>query len=166
MKRSSSGIVDTGDLNQVWIFGIYNFAAPISEASILIFMKKTGIGPLGENISCRYLQERGFEVVERNYNKKQGEIDIVAKKGRSLHFIEVKSVSWNFGAGEVEERGIRPEENMHANKLKRVFRAVQIYLMEQHVPSDTLWQIDAIFVFIDDKQKKSAVEYYEHIGLE
>jgi putative endonuclease len=127
---------------------------------------RSKIGALGEDIACKYLVERGYEVVERNYNKKQGEIDIVAAKGKSLHFIEVKSVSWNFAWGTIAERGIRPEENIHANKLKRLFRAVQIYLMERRVPKDTLWQMDALFVFIDQKRKKSAVEYYEHISLE
>lgn len=128
--------------------------------------RKSKVGPLGEDIACKYLIDRGFEIVERNYNKKQGEIDIVAKRGESLHFIEVKSVSWNFRRGEIGERGIRPEENLHSNKLKRLFRAVQIYLMERRIPKEMLWQMDALFVFIDQRIKKSAVEYYEHISLE
>lgn len=127
---------------------------------------RSKIGALGEEIACKYLVEKGFEVLERNYNKKQGEIDVVAKVGSSLHFVEVKSVSWNFGRGTIAERGIRPEENMHHNKLARLFRAVQIYLMERGVPKGTRWQMDALFVFIDQKRKKSAVEYYEHISLE
>jgi putative endonuclease len=124
---------------------------------------KTGL--LGEDIACRYLVERGFEVSERNYRKPQGEIDIIAFKENSIHFVEVKTVSWNFGRAEMGERGIRPEENIHANKLVRLFRAIQIYLMERRTPKDAAWQIDAVFVFLDQKRKKSSIEYYEHISL-
>ena len=90
----------------------------------------------------------------------------MAGRGGSLHFVEVRTGSGNFMRGEIGERGIRPEENMHKNKLQRLFRAVQIYLMERRIPESAKWQMDALFVFIDQKRKKSAVEYYEHISLQ
>ena len=75
-------------------------------------------GDLGEDIACKYLAKHGYRILERNYLKPWGEIDIVAEKSNLLSFIEVKAVSresasWpihpeNFSKGE-----IRPEENMH-----------------------------------------------------
>ena len=55
--------------------------------------EKQKIGRLGEDIAIKYLQNKGFLVIGQNYLKKCGEIDIIAKKDRVLHFIEVKTVS-------------------------------------------------------------------------
>ncbi|TSC70571.1 MAG: putative endonuclease [Parcubacteria group bacterium Gr01-1014_46] len=54
---------------------------------------KQKIGQIGEDDACKYLTGLGYKVIERNYLKKWGEIDIVVKKGNKLHFVEVKSVS-------------------------------------------------------------------------
>ena len=54
---------------------------------------KRQLGDIGEGIACKYLEQRGYEVVERNYLKPWGEIDIVAQKAKKLYFIEVKSVT-------------------------------------------------------------------------
>ncbi|MCG2694717.1 YraN family protein, partial [Candidatus Parcubacteria bacterium] len=55
--------------------------------------QKQIIGNLGEGIACNYLKNEGFNIIERNYWKPWGEIDIIAQKGAILHFVEVKSVS-------------------------------------------------------------------------
>lgn len=54
---------------------------------------KQKLGALGEDIACKYLENNGYRVIERNYLKKWGEIDIIAKKGNKIHFVEVKAVS-------------------------------------------------------------------------
>lgn len=57
---------------------------------------KTGkqiIGKIGEDLACEMLRKEGFKVIDRNYLKKWGEIDIVAIKGKKVHFVEVKTVS-------------------------------------------------------------------------
>ena len=51
------------------------------------------IGQLGEDIACKFLMKHGFSILERNYTKKWGEIDVIAEKGKKLYFVEVKSVS-------------------------------------------------------------------------
>ncbi|MBX4181397.1 YraN family protein, partial [Candidatus Parcubacteria bacterium] len=55
--------------------------------------EKRKLGDIGENIACDFLKNRGYTIVERNYLRKWGEIDIVARKGEVIHFVEVKSVS-------------------------------------------------------------------------
>ena len=58
-----------------------------------VFTSKTQkTGEIGENIAVRFLVKRGFTVVDRNYTKKWGEIDIVAEKADKIYFIEVKSM--------------------------------------------------------------------------
>ena len=55
--------------------------------------EKRKTGNLGEDLACRFLMKHEFNISERNYLKKCGEIDIIADKGSKIHFIEVKSVS-------------------------------------------------------------------------
>ena len=54
-------------------------------------MNKTEIGRLGEEAVCKYLTDRGYSIVERNYRIKGGEIDIIAENGDYIAFVEVKS---------------------------------------------------------------------------
>lgn len=56
--------------------------------------KKQEIGNTGELIAARFLMKHGFSVIERNYRKKWGEIDIILVKKGKTHFVEVKTVSY------------------------------------------------------------------------
>ena len=49
------------------------------------------IGRAGEDMACRYLLKNGYQILKRNYRAAGGEIDIIAKKGSHLAFVEVKS---------------------------------------------------------------------------
>ena len=49
--------------------------------------KSQKIGQIGENVASKYLVKHGFSIVERNYTKKWGEIDIVARKEKRIHLI-------------------------------------------------------------------------------
>jgi putative endonuclease len=129
------------------------------------------VGLLGEDIACKYLISKGFTILERNYTKKWGEIDIVAReKSRKLRFIEVKSVSCEnidgispaSTAGR-HETSIRPEENMHPKKMERMARTVETYLSEKDVRGD--WQVDLVTVFIDEVGKRAKVKLWEDVIL-
>lgn len=121
---------------------------------------KRKIGDIGESLACKYLEKNGFLVLERNYWKPWGEIDIVAKKGSVLRFVEVKSVSRPVG---VSRETLRPEENMHEGKIRRLHRAIQTYLLDRKVSESVEWQIDLACVFIDIEVKKGRVELLENV---
>ena len=118
--------------------------------------EKRRIGDIGEGVVCKYLENKGYFVRERNYWKPWGEIDIVAEKADSISFVEVKSVS---------RENFRPEENMHPAKIKRLHRVVQTYLLDRKVPESKKWQIDLACVFLDFSTKRARVEMIENIIL-
>ena len=123
---------------------------------------KQKIGEMGENIAVRFLMKHDFSILDRNYTKKWGEIDIVAKKDGKLYCIEVKSVSRET-LKNLDQ--YRPEDNMHPWKLKRLARTMQTYLISKKVPEETDWQVDLLVVFIDMKNKKAKVKVVSDIVL-
>ncbi len=132
--------------------------------------KNQKIGKLGEDIACLYLERKGFSIEERNYTKKWGEIDIIAKKDNKIYFVEVKSVSTNFTCNNIEDldgvakETFRPEENLHYSKLKRLSRTIETYLIHKRV-GNTPWQFDALIVFLCPLEKKARVRRIENIVL-
>ena len=118
---------------------------------------KKKIGALGENMACRFLMKHGFRILDRNYSKKWGEIDIVAEKDKIFRFIEVKSIV------SYETNRYRPEENVHYQKLKRLSRVIQTYLLDKKVSYETEWQIDVLAVFLDLENKKAKFRFTENI---
>ena len=126
--------------------------------------QKQVTGTLGEDLACRFLMKHGFEIVERNYWQKCGEIDIIAKNKDILHFIEVKSVSCE-NINNVSDNGYRPEDNLHSWKLERLKKTIQVYLNNKSVSSETVWKFDVITVYIDTNNKVSRVNFLENIIL-
>ncbi len=127
--------------------------------------EKRRLGDLGESASCEYLRRHGFVIIERNYLRKWGEIDIIARKGETIHFIEVKSVSRKTSEWDVTHAtGYRPEENVHPQKLKRLARALQTYILEKRL-DDTPWQLDVMTALIDTSARQARVEIIENIVI-
>jgi putative endonuclease len=125
-------------------------------------------GELGENIAVKFLTKRGFSILDRNYTKKWGEIDIVAEKSNKIHFVEVKSVSrenLDQVIHAIKDSDYRPEENMHPWKIKRLSRTIQTYLLSKRVSEEKEWQVDLLIVYLDLKNKKARVKIVEYIVL-
>lgn len=131
--------------------------------------KNLEVGTIGEDIACRFLKGRGFKIIERNYWKKWGEIDIVAKKGNITHFVEVKSVSREIIGTNVSREtfkgGYQPEDMVHPWKIKRMQRVIQSYILEKKFSEHTRWQFDILAVFIDLDKKKSIVRFTENMMI-
>ncbi len=87
---------------------------------IKIFISKKELGKSGEDISCIYLEQIGYRIIERNFKCKQGEIDIIAKDKDEYVFIEVKTRS-NIQFG-------RPKEAVNEAKQKHIYQSTKFYL--------------------------------------
>lgn len=126
--------------------------------------EKRRLGDIGENIACEFLKRRGFEILDRNYLRKWGELDIVAKKGSKIHFVEVKTVSHEINSMEVTHGTLgsyRPEDNIHPWKLKRLSRVMQTYLLDKKLDCD--FQLDIVTVKMNMTTRKARVEIIENI---
>jgi putative endonuclease len=123
------------------------------------------IGELGEDVACKFLAKQDYSIVERNYTKKWGEIDIIARKDEKLYFIEVKSKSVSDLAIVDQSNEVsRPEDNMHPWKLKRLSRVIQTYLIHNRI-GNTPWQFDLLVVYLDIERRKARVRKIENIIL-
>ena len=129
--------------------------------------KHNEVGRIGEDIAIDFLREKGFKVVSRNYRKPYGEIDIIARDTDDvLRFVEVKSVSWETDEkppSHVSHGTYRPEENVHPEKVRRLMRVIESYLVSHEIDSD--WQFDVAAVFVNQKDKKAKVRYLENVVL-
>ncbi|MBP6884879.1 MAG: YraN family protein [Candidatus Pacebacteria bacterium] len=124
-----------------------------------IFTSKTQkTGEIGEHVACRYLEGKGYSILERNYTKKWGEIDIVARRSGVIYFVEVKS-KIGFQTNEID--AYRPEDNMHPWKLKRLERTIQTYLMEKNIEGE--WQLSLAVVYLSSDLKEAKVNFLENL---
>ncbi len=124
------------------------------------------IGAKGEQITANYLKRKGFTVVEMNYLKKWGEIDVIVKGANKIHFVEVKTVSYETKAD--LERAVsygtwRPEENVHPYKLKKLARAIESWLIERNWTGD--WQIDVAAVRLVPRETYATIKIIDNVTL-
>lgn len=121
---------------------------------------KQSVGIAGENIVAKKLSREKYVILDRNYRKKWGELDIVAQKDGIIHFIEVKSVTRGTGESEYD-----PEENVYLWKRKRLGRAIETYLLEKRIGDDIDWQIDLYSVYLDVNLRPNRIDVLEDIIL-
>lgn len=119
-------------------------------------------GKIGEEVAEKFLKKKGLEIIERNYWKPYGELDIVAREKKITRFVEVKSVSYETSDAVSRER-IRPEENMHPQKIKRLKRIIQTYIVSHETDE---WAFDLILVYLNHGKRSAQVKWIKDIILE
>jgi len=118
--------------------------------------KKREFGDIGEKIASEYLLDRGYKIIERNYQKTWGEIDLITKKLNIIVFCEVKTRDLK----NVEH--FLPEYSIDARKIKKLKNMCEIYLTEKSYPASQQWQIDVISIAIDKNSKKAKIKHIEN----
>ncbi|MBU1045998.1 YraN family protein [Patescibacteria group bacterium] len=118
------------------------------------------IGEMGERVARRYLEEKEYKILARNFFKtanglKIGEIDIVAQKEGVIIFFEVKTLS--------KEAGFAPESKINFQKQGKIFRVAQIWLDENNIPPDSPWQIDALAIILDFSSRQARLCHFKNI---
>lgn len=105
--------------------------------------KHNKTGAIGELVARKWLTSNGFSVIADNYQKKWGEIDIIAKQGKVIHFVEVKAVSYDtkdFLSKALASDSWRPEEQVTDQKMQKIGRTIETWLIENDYDGE--WQID------------------------
>jgi putative endonuclease len=115
---------------------------------------KQKIGQIGENLAHKYLAKKGYKIIERNFRRPWGEIDIIAiAPDKTLVFVEVKSVQNN---------KISAEEQLTKTKLKKLQKTASLYANTNNFLQNSLgWQIDLIAITISNK--KYNIKHYKNI---
>ena len=116
-------------------------------------MKRRDTGILGERLAGEFLREKGYHIIETNYRCTEGEIDIVARHGDDLVFVEVRAKrSGKFGS---------PEESITPAKQEKL-RIVATRYRETHEDLPDSWRIDVVAVELDSRNRPARIEVIEN----
>lgn len=114
----------------------------------------TQFGASAESATCVWLESLQFRILDRNWRRPWGELDIVAQKNGVVRFIEVKA--------SVENRqGFEPFVRANGAKMAKVQRTARTWLVAHHFDDTTEWQIDVISVIM--KGNNPEFEHFENI---
>ena len=115
--------------------------------------RRRRLGDFGERVAASHLESKGYEILERNYTVREGEIDIIASKGEELVFVEVRSKQGrSFGL---------PEESISGRKADHVRAAAAAYVQE-HPDAPANQRIDVVVLELDAKGRVLRVEQIEN----
>ena len=115
------------------------------------------VGKEGEDITAKYLSDKGYKILERNYHTRFGEIDLIASKNNVLAFVEVKLKHGDdFGT---------PEEMIGNSKLSQVQRMAEFYLMDKPDMAKIYktYSIDAVCIMMGESGKVKRINHYENL---
>ena len=103
------------------------------------------IGKIGEDKAAKYLEQKGYIILERNFSCKLGEIDIIALEKQEIVFIEIKSrLNKMYGP---------PAEAVNKQKLKHIYKTAQYYLYSRGLLNERC-RIDVIEVYMQNNNFK------------
>ena len=116
------------------------------EAPMGSFEGREGLGKAGESLAERFLKRKGYEILKRNFKCRLGEIDLIAREGGEIVFVEVKSrIGTAFGF---------PEEQISRKKQRKLWCLSEFYL--KRCPEDSSARIDVVSVLLDLVRKIDA----------
>lgn len=123
--------------------------------------KEKSLGQLGEDAAAKFLKKQGYKIIERNFKNKigrqVGEIDIIARQGKEIVFVEVKTRV-------LEAKTILPEANITPKKLHKLAKIANAY-----IKINRLWKypfrFDAVSVLYDCESEKAQIRHLENIFI-
>ena len=105
------------------------------------------VGALGEKVAAAYLVRHGFCILDTNFARKTGELDIIAEEQGTLHFVEVKTILVEeFPVKQSTQDNYDPSLNLHAAKLRKVSRTGEWYVLEKKGEGEG--QVDGCLVWL------------------
>jgi len=112
---------------------------------VIFIPQKKELGKRGEDIAIKFLKEKGYKIIERNYRCPMGEVDVVAEDKETLVFVEVKTrTSTNFGL---------PEEAISYRKKQHLSRIASFYLI-YHKIKEANCRFDVVSILMESDKIK------------
>lgn len=115
-----------------------------------------GLGRFGELAAAAHLQRSGYSLIARNWRCPIGEIDLVARYGEQVVFVEVRTRRARGGETAF------PEASVGAVKARRLVQLAQTYLAESDLPAEPPWRIDVVAVEVDALGRVVRLEHIVH----
>ena len=124
-------------------------------------MNHLKLGSLGEDLGIKYLQKNNYQIINKNYRKKWGEIDIIAfdRKTKETVFVEVKTLK------KLSTSSLLPEEELTKFKIQKLQKAILSFLSEYHL-EDKPWRFDFIAIEILGFYSKPKIRHYQDVFLD
>ena len=120
------------------------------------------VGALGEKVAAEYLRRHGFSIRDRNIARKTGELDLIAEKEGTLHFVEVKTILVDeFRDEKRVNDDYDPSLNLHEAKIRKVARTGEWYVLEKNWEGE--WQVDGCLVWLRRRDGMARVSYLPQI---
>lgn len=113
-------------------------------------MDKALLGEYGEIIAARYLVSHGYLIISSNYNRKLGEIDLIAEDRKNICFVEVKTRSENMIS--------TPADAVDFAKRERIIATSQLFLKEYNLNRQPRYDIIEVYFKGDEPQKLNHIE--------
>jgi putative endonuclease len=115
--------------------------------------RRRRFGNFGERVAASHLEAKGYEILERNWSTREGEVDLIATRGTDLVFVEVRSRRGGlYGT---------PEESITGRKADHLRAAAAAYV-QAHPESPPNLRIDAVVIELDAKGRVIRVEQIEN----
>src|SRR3990170_1285321 len=106
-------------------------------------------GKIGEDLAASYLKDKGYEILDRNWGNKWGEVDIIGKDKETIVFVEVKTkVGYLFGT---------PEEMVGKKKLSQIQKIAAFYLPAENSPK----RIDVVAIVLSPDLTPERINHYQ-----
>ncbi len=113
---------------------------------------RTGLGRRGESLAAQALQQGGYTVVERNWYCPYGEVDLVAKCGEDLYFIEVRTRR--------ASPCPTPEQSLTQRKYSRMEMVARAYLGTHAAGRSMTWHLSFVAVALDRAGRLRRITFY------
>jgi len=104
------------------------------------------------------LEKQGYKILDRNYSKRWGEIDLIAESPeKELVFVEIKTREFKN-----HPSVFLPEDSVNFSKQQKLIKTARTFLYENKYPEETGWRIDVIAVEINKISRNAEIRHIEN----
>ncbi len=116
--------------------------------------RRQSLGRFGESLAGAFLKNKGYLILEQNWRTPYGEIDLVARQGESIVFVEVKTRS---------SRSLGPPEISITPRKAEHMRSAAEYYIQQHPDVHGDWRLDLVAILLQPEATPATIDHFENV---